>query len=55
MNRRVLLIDADPAFRDTLTRELGRYRGVVVMTEPDSERAFAIAAADAPSLIVIAV
>ena len=55
MNRRVLLIDGDTGFRDTLTRELGRYRGVVVMTEPDSERAFAIAAADAPSLIVIAV
>jgi len=55
MNRRVLLIDADTGFRDTLTRELGRYKGVVVMTEADADRAFAIAAADAPSLIVIAV
>jgi CheY-like chemotaxis protein len=54
MNRRVLLIDADTAFRDTLTRELGRFR-VVVMTEPDAERAIAIAASDAPALIVIAV
>jgi hypothetical protein len=55
MNRRVLLIDADTEFRDTLTRELGRYKGVVVMTEADADRAFAIAAAEAPSLIVIAV
>ena len=55
MNRRVLLIDADAGFRETLTRELGRYKGVVVMTEADATRAFAIAAADAPSLIIIAV
>ena len=41
MNRRVLLIDADPAFRDTLTRELARYK-VVVVTEPDAERALAL-------------
>ncbi len=54
MNRRVLLIDTDPAFRDTLTRLLNRYR-VVVMTEPDPDRALAIANADAPSLIVIGV
>ena len=55
MNRRVLLIDADEGFRDTLTRELRRYKGVVVMTEADAERGFAIATADAPSLIIIAV
>src|SRR5690349_24356220 len=54
MNRRVLLIDPDPAFRDTLTAQLGRYR-VVVMTEPDPDRALAIGQADEPSLIVIGV
>src|SRR3569832_771213 len=54
MNRRVLLIDADPAFRDTLTRELARYK-VVVMTEPDAERALALAAADAPALILLTI
>ena len=55
MNRRVLLIDADTGFRDTLTRELARYKGVVAITEPDPDRALSIAAADTPSLIVIAV
>src|SRR3569832_735127 len=54
MNRRVLLIDADPAFRDTLTRELARYKAVV-MTEPDAERALALAAADAPTLILLTI
>jgi CheY-like chemotaxis protein/chromosome segregation ATPase len=54
MNRRVLLIDTDPAFRDTLTQLLNRYR-VVVMSEPDPDRALSIANADAPSLIVIGV
>ena len=54
MNRRVLLIDADLAFRDTLTTELARYQ-VVVMTEPDAERALALANADAPALIVIGI
>src|SRR5438105_7180369 len=54
MNRRVLLIDSDTTFRDSLTQQLGRYR-VVVMTEPDAERALAIGGADAPALIVIAV
>src|SRR6185312_545475 len=54
MNRRVLLIDADPAFRDTLTRELARYK-VVVLTEPDAERALALAAAEAPALILLTI
>src|SRR5579862_5472810 len=54
MNRRVLLIDADTEFRDTLTAELDRYR-VVVMTEPDAERALALAGSDAPSLIVLCI
>ena len=54
MNRRVLLVDSDTAFRDTLTKQLGRYR-VVVMTEPDAERAVALGQADPPDLVVIAV
>jgi CheY-like chemotaxis protein len=54
VNRRVLLIDLDPAFRDTLTRLLNRYR-VVVMSEPDGDRALGLANADPPSLIVIGV
>ena len=54
MNRRVLVIDADAAFRDTLTKQLARYR-VVVVTEPDAERALAAGAADPPALIIIAV
>ncbi|HEX7703666.1 MAG TPA: response regulator, partial [Kofleriaceae bacterium] len=54
MNRRVLLIDSDPAFRDTLTRELARYK-VVVMTEADADRALALANADSPALIVLCI
>jgi hypothetical protein len=54
MNRRVLLIDSDPAFRDTLTRELARYT-VVVMTEPDADRALALANADSPALILLCI
>ena len=52
MNRRVLLIDADIAFRDTLIHELGKYR-IVVMCEPEADRALALANADAPALIVL--
>src|SRR5450432_2714358 len=54
MNRRVLLIDSDPAFRDTLTRELARYK-VVVMTEANAERALVLAGADAPALILLCI
>ncbi|MEO8840927.1 MAG: response regulator [Kofleriaceae bacterium] len=54
MNRRVLLIDSDPAFRDTLTRELARYK-VVVMTEADADRALALANADQPALILLCI
>jgi DNA-binding response OmpR family regulator len=54
MSRRILLIDADTEFRDTLTQQIGRYR-VVVMTEPDSDRALALASSDPPDLIIIAV
>ena len=56
MNRRVLLIDADMGSRDTLTRELGRYKGVVVMTEADADRGLCDRGGRrAGSLIVIAV
>jgi hypothetical protein len=54
MSRRILLIDADTAFRDTLTKHIGRYR-IVVMTEPDPDRALALATADPPDLVIIAV
>jgi CheY-like chemotaxis protein len=54
MNRRVLLIDSDLGFRDTLTRELAPYR-VVVATEPESDQALALATADPPTLIVLAI
>ena len=54
MNRRVLLIDADTAFRETLTHELGRYH-VAVLAEPDGERALGLVGSDPPVLIVIGV
>jgi hypothetical protein len=54
MSRRILLIDADTEFRDTLTQQIGRYR-VVVMTEPDPDRALALASSDTPDLLIIAV
>ena len=54
MNRRVLLIDSDLAFRDTLTEELARY-GVALVNEPEADRALQLAAADAPSLIILAI
>ncbi|HEY0251296.1 MAG TPA: response regulator [Kofleriaceae bacterium] len=54
MNRRVLLIDSDPAFSDTLTRELARYK-VVVMTEADADRALTLAQADAPALVLLCI
>src|ERR1043165_6278375 len=54
MNRRVLLVDADPPFQGTLTKQLGRYR-VVLMTEPEPDRALQLAQADLPDLVVIGV
>ena len=54
MNRRVLLIDADPAFRDTLTRELARYR-VAVVTEPDADRALALGTSEAPAMVIVCI
>ena len=54
MNRRILLIDHDPKFRDTLARELGRYR-IDIEVAADGEKAIASAASDPPALIVIGV
>jgi DNA-binding response OmpR family regulator len=55
MNRRVLLIDADPSFQDTLTHQLRRYQGMVVVPEPNPEAALALAQVDPPVLLVIGV
>src|SRR5215468_9834875 len=52
MNRRVFLIDADSAFRDTVRQQLGRYRFEVVV-QPDSDKA--LANADDAALIIVAV
>lgn len=54
MNRRVLLVDADPEFQTTLTKQLARY-GATVMAEPDSEMALALGQAGTPDLSIIAV
>jgi len=54
MKRRVLLIDADTDFRDTLTHQLGRY-SVEVTTEVDPDKAIGNATADPPEMLVIAV
>src|SRR5262245_20665168 len=54
MSRRILLIDADKQFRDTLTQQVGRYR-VEVVTEPDADKALAVATSDPPELVIIAV
>jgi hypothetical protein len=54
MTRRVLLIDADATFRDTLTHQLARY-GVAVVTEPDGDNAIGAATADPPVAVVIAI
>src|SRR5690348_12118788 len=54
MNRRILLIDADPSFHDTLTGQLGKY-GVQIVVEPNGDQALALASADPPALIIIGV
>src|SRR5688572_9392564 len=54
MSRRILLIDADTEFRETLNGHLGPYR-VNIMTETDADRALAMAASEGPDLVVIAV
>ncbi|HET9626839.1 MAG TPA: response regulator, partial [Kofleriaceae bacterium] len=54
MTRRILLIDADPAFRAQLTQLLTRYRFEIV-TEPDADAAVALAGAAPPALLVVSV
>jgi DNA-binding response OmpR family regulator len=54
VNRRILLIDADPGFRASLAEQLGRYR-FDVAAEPDADRAFALAQAAPPALVMVAV
>ncbi|TMQ14343.1 MAG: response regulator, partial [Deltaproteobacteria bacterium] len=54
MNRRILLIDADPAFRASLAQQLGRYR-FEVAAEADADQAFVLAVATPPALLMVAV
>ncbi|HZJ67034.1 MAG TPA: response regulator, partial [Kofleriaceae bacterium] len=54
MNRRILLIDADPAFRAALAQQLERYR-FEIAAEPDVEQALAQGAAQPPALLMVAV
>ena len=54
MNRRILLIDADPAFHETLTGQLGKY-GVSVVVEANPDQAIALATADLPALLIVGV
>ena len=54
MNRRILLIDADPDFQTLLSQALGRYR-LSVIAEADPDEAIANGAVDAPAAIVVAV
>jgi len=56
MNRRILLIDADPDFRAHFVQQLGRYRfDIVVEPDPDEAIANASVAGQPPSLILLAV
>ncbi len=54
MNRRILLIDADPAFHDSLKGQLGKY-GVGVVVEANPDQAIALATADLPALLIVGV
>ncbi len=54
MTRRILLIDADPAFRAALTQQLERYR-FEIAAEPDADQALALGTATPPALLVVAV
>lgn len=54
MNRRILLIDADPAFHETLAGQLGRY-GISVVVEANPDQALALASADLPALLIVGV
>ena len=54
MNRRILLIDADPGFRASLTQRLAPYQ-FEIAAESDVEQALALGAAALPALLVVAV
>lgn len=54
MNRRILLIDADPGFFQSLSDTLSRYAFDVV-NEPDPEQALLLAGAEAPALLILGV
>ncbi len=54
MNRRILLIDADPGFFQTLSDTLSRYAFDVV-NEADPDQAILLAGAEAPALLVVGV
>jgi len=54
MNRRILLIDADPGFFQTLSDSLSRYAFDVV-NEADPDQAILLAGAEAPALLVVGV
>jgi CheY-like chemotaxis protein len=54
MNRRILLIDADPAFRKLLSQTLARYR-LEIDVEADADEAIAHGATHAPAAVLVAV
>ena len=54
MNRRILLIDADPAFQTLLAQALGRYR-LAIDAEPDPDEAIALGATNAPAAVFVGV
>lgn len=54
MNRRILLIDADPDFRSRLTQQLARYRFDLAV-EPDHDEALVVGATQQPAAVVVAV
>ncbi|HEX2686895.1 MAG TPA: response regulator [Kofleriaceae bacterium] len=54
MNRRILLIDADPAFHASLAQQLARYQFEIAV-EPDVEQALALAASGLPALLLVSV
>jgi len=54
VNRRILLIDADPAFLASLAQQLERYR-FDIAAEPDAEQALALGAAHLPALLIVSV
>ncbi len=54
MNRRILLIDADPGFFQTLSETLSRY-ALDVVNEADPDQALLLAGAEPPALLIVGV